>query len=859
MNIGLIFICFRKQNKGKQKMPQNMERIGNNVEDERTEEQKRNDERRTGAKILAGAGFQDRQKEITDSSLKKVTARGEKIAGKNAERRNLAYISRLEGMIEKHGNKLEKRLWEASVGKLIIDPEKIEDGYWKAQEQILRDDGQGRELNDYERGVLTEDIQQKQRESLQSWSNYLGDEQTPYPMWFKVYAWDGMSKMGVFDKKKGEFRKRDEHTVAPYPRLNPAVLGKVYGAIVGEDEDREDDDEGDKTERELEEEKKLAKLVNSGNFNKLYSHFLLSGKQIMKTPERTEDVHGVWKEYLPGDEEALAEAADGTPWCVASPAVGRNYLTLDKSGDDIEDDPWYYDEIEGAWHNLFEERWDEESNSWAEYNYEEHKKSLEEASKAKFMLFHLMDPAGGGIVADNACASIRLGMDGRVAEISGLGEGQALDDALVPIVEEKVKTLPGGEEFLKKFEDKKKLIELDRKMQQGEGFTDEEVIKIFRGFHMLDSYRMDLRRIVMENLTDEDIERLRKKYSDKETLKMLQDVETVKGFDDLLKDIEDNLKRAKTEEDYLKLPKMSMAQNLFEDDRWKLEEGGLFADLVGGPDNWYYNYLQPLRAYAGLTASDGMTMEQRSIVLSFGDVNWYLRRLNGRMDGCLDMDHAVEYAWKRTFRDGKVSVEDLKGWLGHELNPQSARALMEVFDVVGNEADALIKDIAERYSTRDWIENLSWPTNGIDISVLNSILKVLNYSNPERDFPPFDETQRYIGRRKPGFDDERLGSLRSKRDVERLADKGVDMDVLLPLCDPSVIFPFYYSDLRPLIEEGKINPHNLVKGISYLEHETRSEKRGKGSGYYRGLIAMLKRFGVTDEEVEKAESLDSAR
>ena len=58
-------------------MPQNMERIGNNVEDERTEEQKRNDERRTGAKILAGAGFQDRQKEITDSSLKKMTARGE--------------------------------------------------------------------------------------------------------------------------------------------------------------------------------------------------------------------------------------------------------------------------------------------------------------------------------------------------------------------------------------------------------------------------------------------------------------------------------------------------------------------------------------------------------------------------------------------------------------------------------------------------------------------------------------------------------------------------------------------------------------------------------------------------------------
>lgn len=400
------------------------------------------DHRALGAKILTQAGFEIRQKPIVDSSFNRAKQRHEKLPGKNNERKNYAYLSRLDNLIEKHGNALEKRLWAESADKLVISPEDIDDNYWRTQEQILRDNGQGRTLTDYDKRILTSDIIEKQRQSLATWSDYLGDERSPYPMWFKVYAWDGMSKMGTFDKGKQQFMKRDKHTVAPYPHLNPAALAKTYDAIINfygpANLDRNDSPE-------------LKALVSSGNFNKLYSKVLLTEKAIPKTPERTEDIQGAWLEYNPGDEEKLASAAEGTPWCVASSAVGKSYLTEGKYGQNAGDNP---------------------------------------DSKAKFFLFRLEDPETNTL-SSTACASIRLDPDGKVAEISGLNDGQALEDSLVPIVEEKVKTLPGGTEFLEKFADKNHLIALDRKMQAGEDITKDDLeflYAIHRPIKTLDTY-----------------------------------------------------------------------------------------------------------------------------------------------------------------------------------------------------------------------------------------------------------------------------------------------------------------------------------------------------------------------------------
>ena len=129
----------------------------------------------------------------------------------------------------------------------------------------------------------------------------------------------------------------------------------------------------------------------------------------------------------------------------------------------------------------------------------------ESSSKAKFIIFRLEDPNSPGVFASNGSASIRLGPDGKVAEVSGLNEGQAVEDALVPIVKEKALSLPGGENYLQKFDDKQALIRLDKKMEKGEDLTKEELSFLYeldRPIATLDTY----------NRKDPRIPELKEKY-----------------------------------------------------------------------------------------------------------------------------------------------------------------------------------------------------------------------------------------------------------------------------------------------------------------------------------------------------------
>ena len=418
-----------------------------------------------GSKVLTLVGFESRNKDIVNSSFEKARKQKEKLPGKNNERRNFAYLSRLDNMIEKHGNALEQKLWAASAENLIIKPENIEDSYWKQQEQILRDNGQGRELTSNEKEYLTEDIINKQRESINTWSNYLGDKDCPYPTWFKVYAFDGVSKMGLINKETKEFEKRDKSTVASFPTLNPEVLAKVYRNI---NEFYAVDKKAWLAQHP--DDAKLESLVKSGNFPKLYAKELFETKVIIKTPEKPEDIEGDWFTYQLGDEDELAKTAEGTGWCIADPNVAHNYLTY------------------GIYGHSRNEEADEESSS-----------------KAKFIIFKLKAPNSPDGYSTNGVASIRLDPDGKVAEISGLDDGQALEDSLVQTVKEKVLSLPGGKEFLQKFEDKQTLIKLDHKLQNGEDLTKEELSFLYeldRPIATLDTY----------NRKDPRITELKEKY-----------------------------------------------------------------------------------------------------------------------------------------------------------------------------------------------------------------------------------------------------------------------------------------------------------------------------------------------------------
>ena len=439
------------------------------IEDERLAESNtlnsRKRELRFGSKILAKIGFDRRHEKIVNSTFLKARKQGEKLPGKNSERRNYSYLSRIENLIDKYGNPAEQKLWQMSVDRLIIAPQDIPASYWRSMEQNFRDNGNAHKIDDQEKQSIIEDIQIGQKESLKSWSDYLGDKDSPYPTWFKIYAWDGVSKMGIFDNKKQQFSVRSRNTVAPYPKLNPAVLTKVYNTVA-KDYDKNSEDS------------KIYDLVKSGNFNKLYSTALLNQKTILKTPEKTEDIHGEWVEYFPGDEEKISSAAEGTPWCVTDTRVCHNYLEYGHYSDEDEDDD------------------DDEQEP--------------KENKAKFILFHLRDPETNTL-SKSACASIRINPEGNVSEISGINDGQAVEDSLLPIVEQKVRSLPGGEKYLQAFADKKHLIVLDRKMKENKPLTKDELeflYEINRPIANLDTH----------NPVDPRVRSLQKKYDVKYAL-----------------------------------------------------------------------------------------------------------------------------------------------------------------------------------------------------------------------------------------------------------------------------------------------------------------------------------------------------
>ena len=357
----------------------------------------------------------------------------EKIPGENPkDRKNYAYLERLDLAIERGGNKLEKRIWQESIKNFapIIEKENINNKSWLQLKKAFDDNrkGQGLPPIEYTESEMNKDyerLRQDQVDSINSWTEYLSNKEVSFPTWFKIYTFNSVIKMGRYNQLDGKYENRDKSTIAPYPKVSPAALALTLDAVndfFGQDKEKwftehTDDDQ-------------LNAIVKSGNFGKIYTHFFKETYKPIPTPERTEDIKGEWFDFYPGQETELAEAAQGTPWCIASEHQGAYYL----------------------------------------------KTNLNIANnKARFKLFKLENESSVDGMSKTACASIRFDPQGRVAEVSGLADGsnQTIEDSLIPIVEQEVFKYPldPDQHFKERFRDKKELIRLQDKAKKSEDLT----------------------------------------------------------------------------------------------------------------------------------------------------------------------------------------------------------------------------------------------------------------------------------------------------------------------------------------------------------------------------------------------------
>ena len=224
------------------------------------------------------------------------------------------YMERLEKSHNKAKDNKHKMniLKQFYYNKYVIKT--LPESYINLQKKIAHEQGYGNiDITKAMKQEMLFQIQTEQKNSLNRWIEYFCSDDAMYPMWFKNYAFEGMLKLGVFDKEKKEFLKRTKNTSAPYIDLNREVLAKVYDVLMHQI--------GENKLSNLEEQA----LANGESFKKLYTYFL---KKVIEQ-DKSQETEGIWIKYEQGsDYHPLLESLQGknTGWCTAGETVAREQL-----------------------------------------------------------------------------------------------------------------------------------------------------------------------------------------------------------------------------------------------------------------------------------------------------------------------------------------------------------------------------------------------------------------------------------------------------------------------------------------------------------------------------------------------------
>ena len=227
------------------------------------------------------------------------------------------YFERLERVHNKVSNSKNKSsellLKKFYYDMYVVKPENIPDSYFQNEQRIMRERGYGNvELTSERKQILIDQIISDQKESLDKWIEYFlyDEESKSYEMWEKYWVFQGLQKLGKFDKEKMKFSKRDKTTVYPFPPVEREAIFSTLKLM-------EDYIKGKDTEEEI------RNALGSGNFKTLYEY---SMKQIMLKGERQNNTtEGKWVKYEQGsDYNLLRNSLQGyyTGWCTAA---GENF------------------------------------------------------------------------------------------------------------------------------------------------------------------------------------------------------------------------------------------------------------------------------------------------------------------------------------------------------------------------------------------------------------------------------------------------------------------------------------------------------------------------------------------------------
>jgi len=165
-----------------------------------------------------GAEFLQRKYQLSKDPKVVATAKKVGIADHNYSDQIQSYLDRISDLInppqmEGHPNFDRKQrninmLKHSLYDKIIIKPEEVPEAYF--QSIIQRHANEGRPIESIPEETkkdLVNSLIKDQRESLDTWIDYLSSADAKYPDWFKYYAIRSVLVMGRYDKEKRSFLK----------------------------------------------------------------------------------------------------------------------------------------------------------------------------------------------------------------------------------------------------------------------------------------------------------------------------------------------------------------------------------------------------------------------------------------------------------------------------------------------------------------------------------------------------------------------------------------------------------------------------------------------------------------------------
>lgn len=155
----------------------------------------------------------------------------------------------------------------------------------------------------------------EQKESLNIWLDFFISDSKSYPTWVKYWAFKGMLKIGNYNKKTGNFNKRDKNTLAPFIELNKEALIISMNQII------------DYLDNNFN-ENSLKAIIKNGSFPKIYQ---FNSKKVLSKNKLTNE--GKWIKYEQESVEDLKKLikslqGKGTNWCTTNKRIAKYQLGL---------------------------------------------------------------------------------------------------------------------------------------------------------------------------------------------------------------------------------------------------------------------------------------------------------------------------------------------------------------------------------------------------------------------------------------------------------------------------------------------------------------------------------------------------